>query len=111
MIDETPASMAASKGFRWYPNASPITSAKSSTTDMSPSVASPSFSACSPRAAAAMPASFGNGENAPADSLMPARACGSMWLRAFDLYSAGMPRRVASLFSWIAFMNSAASRG
>jgi len=76
-----------------------MTAAKSSTTPMY---------ASSPSAAAAMPASFGNGENAPAETLIPARASGSMWLRAFDLNSAGMPRRVASLISCTPLVNSAA---
>ncbi len=63
-----------------------MTSAKSSTTDMSPVVGvSPVRSDSSPSAAAAMPASLGKAVKAPADSLMPARASGSMWLRAFDL--------------------------
>jgi hypothetical protein len=67
-------------------HSSPITSAKSSTRDMSPSVgARPVWRAWSPSAAAAMPASLGNAVIAPADSLMPARASGSMWLRALDL--------------------------
>lgn len=52
--------------------------------------------ASEPSAAAAMPASFGKALNAPEDSLIPARASGSMWLRALDLNSEGMPRRVAS---------------
>ena len=89
-----------------------MTSAKSSTTDMSPVVgACPVRAASSPRAAAAMPASLGKAVKAPADSLMPARAFGSMWLRALDLYNIGMPRRVASPSSWTEFMYVAASCG
>ena len=67
-------------------HSSPMTSAKSLTTDMSPVVGvAPVRFACSPRDAAAMPASLGNAVIAPALSLMPARASGSMWLRALDL--------------------------
>jgi hypothetical protein len=71
----------------------------------------PVFHDSSPRAPAAMPASFGKAVNAPAASLMPARASGSMWLRAFDLNNTGMPCGVASPSSWTLFMNLAASAG
>ena len=64
-----------------------------------------------PSTAAAMPASFGNAVKAPAASLMPARASGSIWLRAFDLKIAGMPKRVASRICWIALVKVATWKG
>lgn len=83
-------------------HSSPMTRAKSSMTDMSPP---------RPRAAAARPASLGKAVNAPEVSLMPARACGSMWLRAFDFASTGIPRRLPSARSWSVFMKVAICEG
>ncbi len=93
-------------------HSSPMTSAKPSTTDMSPTVgACPVRADSAPSAAAAIPASSGNAVTAPADSLMPARAVGSMWSRASDSWSTGMPRRVASDSSCTRSMERAVAAG
>jgi hypothetical protein len=64
-----------------------------------------------PSVAEAIPASFGKAVKAPALSLMPCRASGSMWFRAFDLNTAGMPRRVASRICWMLLVKVAACSG
>jgi len=58
-----------------------------------------------------MPDSFGNSVITPEELLMPVRASRSKWLRALDLNSEGMPRRVDSVMAWTALVNCAVCCG